>query len=322
MTNKTILVTGSAGFIGYHLSKKLLEHNNTVIGIDIINDYYDPNIKMDRNKILKQNPNYHFHQINLADYEALKQIFIKHKIDKICNLAAQAGVRYSLINPHAYEESNLKGFINLIECARHSGVKDFIFASSSSVYGKNQMPEQGFSETDIVDNPISLYAASKKANELIAFTYHHLYGLNCTGLRFFTVYGPYGRPDMACFIFANNITANKPINVFNHGKMFRDFTYIDDIIDGAISALDKAYPYEIFNLGNSQTVELEYFIKLIEENLKKKAEKKYMPMQPGDVKKTFANINKAKKMLNFNPQTKIEQGIKNFINWYKEYYNA
>jgi len=320
MTKKTILVTGSAGFIGFHVTKKLLETGNKVIGIDSLNNYYEPKLKKDRNKILLESKNYKFYKLNLKNEKELKKIFTENKIDKICHLAAQAGVRYSLENPLAYEESNLKGFINIIECARHFKIKDFIYASSSSVYGKNKMDKKGFKESDEVNQPISLYAATKKANELIAYNYHHLFGINCTGLRFFTVYGPYGRPDMAIYIFTKNILAEKNIDVYNHGKMFRDFTYVGDIVDGIIKALEKSYPYEIFNLGNSETVELKYLITTIEKNLKKKAKIKLKPIQPGDVEKTFANISKAKKMLGFNPKTKIEEGVKNFIEWYKDYY--
>lgn len=320
MKNKTILVTGSAGFIGFHVAKKLLEDNNKIIGIDSLNNYYDPSLKNKRNSILKKDKNYKFYRLDISDEKKIKKVFQENKIDKICHLAAQAGVRYSLTNPLAYEESNLKAFINIIECARHFKIKDFIYASSSSVYGKNKMRKNGFSEKDNVDNPISLYAATKKANELIAHNYHHLFGLNCTGLRFFTVYGPYGRPDMALYIFTKNISENKSIDVYNYGKMFRDFTYIDDIVDGVIKSLEKSYPYEIFNLGNSNTVELKYLIRTIEKNLNKKAKIKLKPIQPGDVEKTFADISKAKKMLGFDPKTKIEKGVENFIDWYKEYY--
>lgn len=320
MTKKTILVTGSAGFIGFHVTKKLLETGNKVIGIDSLNNYYDPKLKKDRNKILAKSNNYKFYKLNLKNEKELKKIFEENKIDKICHLAAQAGVRYSLENPLAYEESNLKSFINIIECARHFKVKDFVYASSSSVYGKNKMDKKGFKESDEVNQPISLYAATKKANELIAYNYHHLFGINCTGLRFFTVYGPYGRPDMAIYIFTKNILAGKSIDVYNHGKMFRDFTHVGDIVDGIIKSLEKSYPYEIFNLGDSDTIELKYLITNIEQNLKQKAKINFKPIQPGDVEKTFANISKAKKMLGFNPRTKIEEGVKNFIEWYKEYY--
>ncbi len=320
MTKKTILVTGSAGFIGFHVTKKLLETGNKVIGIDSLNNYYEPKLKKDRNKILLESKNYKFYKLNLKNEKELKKIFTENKIDKICHLAAQAGVRYSLENPLSYEESNLKGFINIMECARHFKIKDFVYASSSSVYGKNKMDKNGFKESEEVNQPISLYAATKKANELIAYNYHHLFGINCTGLRFFTVYGPYGRPDMAIYIFTKNILAGKSIDVYNNGKMFRDFTYVGDIVDGIIKSLEKSYPYEIFNLGDSDTIELKYLITNIEQNLKQKAKINFKPIQPGDVEKTFANISKAKKMLGFNPKTKIEEGVKNFIEWYKDYY--
>lgn len=316
--NKTILVTGSAGFIGFHTSKKLLEMGNTVIGIDNLNNYYDPKLKEARNAILKKFDNYKFYKGNLEDLDFIKKIFKENKIDKVCNLAAQAGVRYSLENPHAYVNSNLVGFVNVLETAYRNNVKDFIYASSSSVYGKNKkMP---LSIHDNVDHPISIYAASKKANELLAHAYHHLYGMNCTGLRFFTVYGPYGRPDMALFLFIKAILQNEPIKVFNHGKMKRDFTYVDDIVSGIVASLDKSYPYEIFNLGNHKSVELNYFIELIEKELGQKAKKDFLPMQAGDVAETFADIESSKEKLNFEPTTSIEQGIKNCIAWYKEYY--
>ncbi|MCK9438563.1 SDR family NAD(P)-dependent oxidoreductase [Patescibacteria group bacterium] len=320
LKDKTILVSGSAGFIGFHTSQKLLEEGINVIGIDSLNDYYDPNLKNYRNNILKEYSNYKFYQVDISQAEDLKKIFTENKIDKICHLAAQAGVRYSLQNPSAYHQSNLQGFINIIECARNFNIKDFIYASSSSVYGKNKMKESGFSEEDSVDHPISLYATTKKANELIAHNYHHLFGLNCTGLRFFTVYGPSGRPDMAMYLFTNEIINNQEVKLFNYGKMLRDFTYIDDIVDGIIKSLEKSYAYEIFNLGNSQTIEVKYLIELLENSLGKKAKIKLEAIQPGDVEKTFANISKAERMLDFKPKTKIEEGVKNFINWYKKYH--
>lgn len=320
LTNKTILVSGSAGFIGFHTSQKLLEMRVKVIGLDSINDYYDPKLKNHRNDILKKYNNYKFYQIDISQEKELKKIFEENKIDKICHLAAQAGVRYSLQNPGVYHQSNLQGFINIIECARNFNIKDFIYASSSSVYGKNKMKESGFSEEDSVDHPISLYAATKKANELIAHTYHHLFNLNCTGLRFFTVYGPSSRPDMAMYLFTNEIIKGQEVKLFNYGKMLRDFTYIDDIVDGIIKSLEKSYAYEIFNLGNSQTIEVKYLIELLEKALNKKAKIKLEAIQPGDVEKTFANISKAERMLNFKPKTKIEEGVKNFINWYKKYH--
>lgn len=318
LKNKTILVTGSAGFIGFHTTKKLLENNNTIIGIDNLNNYYDPKLKLDRNIILKKYKNYIFYKGDICDLNFIKKIFAKHKIDKVCHLAAQAGVRYSLENPHAYIQANLVGFTNLLETTKNNQIKDFIYASSSSVYGNNK--KTPFSIQDPVDRPISLYAATKKANELIAYTYHHLYNMNCTGLRFFTVYGPYGRPDMALFSFTKNILANKTIKIFNYGKMERDFTYVDDIVTGIISALEKSLAYETFNLGNHKPIQLNYFIETIEKNLNKKAKKKLTAIQAGDVPKTFADIKETKKKLNWQAKTTIEEGIKKFIDWYKEYY--
>lgn len=318
LKNKTILITGSAGFIGFHVAKKLLENNNKIIGIDNFNNYYDPKLKLDRNKILKKYKNYVFYKGDICDLKFVKKVFQKHKIDKICHLAAQAGVRYSLTNPHAYIQANLVGFTNIIDEAKNHKVKDFIYASSSSVYGTNK--KTPFAVDDSVDQPASLYAATKKANELIAYTYYHLYQLNCTGLRFFTVYGPYGRPDMALFSFTQNILANKTIEIFNYGKMERDFTYIDDIVAGIVAALEKAFPYEIFNLGNHKPAKLNYFVELIEKNLGQKAKKNLKPMQAGDVPKTFADIKHTKEQLNWQAQTTLEEGIAKFILWYKEYY--
>ncbi len=315
---QTILVTGSAGFIGFHTSKKLLEQGHRVIGVDNLNNYYDPSLKKARNAILKKFDNYIFYKGDIADLEFIQKIFKDNAIDKICHLAAQAGVRYSLTHPHIYIQANLVGFTNLIDEAKNHGIKDFIYASSSSVYGGNtKIP---FSTNDRVDKPLSLYAATKKSNELIAHTYHSLYQMNCTGLRFFTVYGPYGRPDMALFLFSKAILENKPIDVFNFGKMKRDFTYIDDIVDGIISSLNKAYPYEIFNLGNNNPVDLNYFIELIEKFLGKTATKNLLPLQAGDVPETFADIENTKNKLAWQPKTSIEDGIKKFIAWYKEYY--
>ncbi len=315
---QTILVTGSAGFIGFHTSKKLLELDHKVVGIDNLNNYYDPNLKEARNEILKKFDNYSFYKGDIADLKFVKKIFKSNKIDKVCHLAAQAGVRYSLTHPHVYIQSNLVGFTNLIDEAKNNNIRDFIYASSSSVYGGNtKIP---FATSDNVDKPLSLYAATKKSNELIAHAYHGLHQMNCTGLRFFTVYGPYGRPDMALFLFTKAILENKPIDVFNFGKMKRDFTYIDDIVAGIISSLDKAYPYEIFNLGNNQPIELNYFIELIEKELGQTAQKNLLPLQAGDVPETFADIDDTKNKLNWQPQTSIETGIKKFIAWYKEYY--
>lgn len=318
LKNKIILITGSAGFIGFHTAKKLLENNNKIIGIDNLNNYYDPKLKLDRNKILKKYKNYVFYKGDICDLKFVKKVFQKHKIDKICHLAAQAGVRYSLTNPHEYIQANLVGFTNMIDEAKNHKIKDFIYASSSSVYGDNK--KVPFSIHDSVDKPVSLYAATKKANELIAYTYHHLYQMNCTGLRFFTVYGPYGRPDMAYFSFTKNILANKTIEIFNYGKMERDFTYVDDIVAGILASLEKALPYEVFNLGNHKPAQLKYFVELIEQNLNKKAKQKLKPMQAGDVPKTFADIKHTKEKLNWQAKTSLEEGIKKFITWYKEYY--
>jgi UDP-glucuronate 4-epimerase len=317
--NTTVLVTGSAGFIAFHVSKKLLELGVTIIGLDNLNNYYDVDLKKSRNKILKEFDNYKFYKGDLKDLDFVKKVLNENKdINKICHLAAQPGVRYSLTHPHAYIQSNIVGFTNIIDEAKNHNIKDFIYASSSSVYGNNQ--KLPFSVKDNVDQPISLYAASKKANELIAHSYHHLYDMNCTGLRFFTVYGPYGRPDMAPILFAKAITNDESIKVFNNGQLKRDFTYIDDIVAGVLSALKHSYPYEIFNLGNNQSVELNYFIKQIEKNLDKEAKKEMLPMQAGDMLETFADIDYSKEKLNFNPQTSIEDGIKKFIDWYKNYY--
>lgn len=313
-----ILVTGSAGFIGFHTAKSLLDRGDHVIGIDNFNDYYDPKLKEDRNKILKKYKNYKLYRINFCDNKKLEKIFKENKIHKICHLGAQAGVRYSIEHPDVYIQTNIVGMMNLLEMARHYKIKDFIFASSSSVYGNNK--KLPFSESDSVDTPISLYAATKKADELMAYTYHHLYGLNCTGLRFFTVYGPWGRPDMAYFKFTKAILAKKQIELYNHGRHSRDFTYIDDIINGIMNAIDKPFAYEIINLGNNKIVELQYFISLIEKELGKKARKKMASQQLGDVKTTYADVKKAKKILNYHPETNIEEGIANFIKWYKDYY--
>ncbi|MFZ5392188.1 MAG: NAD-dependent epimerase/dehydratase family protein [Patescibacteria group bacterium] len=314
----TILVTGSAGFIGFHTTLKLLQNGENVIGLDNFNDYYDPALKEARNQILEKNPNYKLYRGDLADLNFLKKVLDENNIEKICHLAAQAGVRYSLTNPHVYSQANLTGFVNLLEEAKNHGIKNFIYASSSSVYGNNS--KVPFSVTDSVDRPISLYAASKKANELIAYTYHHLYNLNCTGLRFFTVYGPWGRPDMAYFSFTRDILDQKPIKVFNHGQLQRDFTYIDDIVAGILASLNHCYPYEIFNLGNNKPVELGRFISIIEKELGQEALKEYLPMQPGDVLMTCADIDYSQEKLGYNPKTTIEEGIKKFVNWYKEYY--
>ena len=312
-----ILVTGAAGFIGFHLSKSLLEDGYEVLGIDNLNDYYDPKLKHARLDIIKKYPNFKFEKVDIANREPLTKIFEDFAPNKVVNLAAQAGVRYSLENPYAYMDSNLIGFLNIIELCRHTEVEGLIYASSSSVYGGNtKIP---FSVEDRVDNPISLYAATKKANELIANTYSHLYGLNTTGLRFFTVYGPWGRPDMAMYIFTRKILAGEPIQVFNHGNMKRDFTYINDIIAGTRSAIDKNYRCEVFNLGNHKSEELMDVVHLIEKNLGKKAIIDFQTMQPGDVKESFADIDKSIKMLGYEPTTNVDVGIENFVEWYDEY---
>ena len=320
LKNKTILVTGSAGFIGFHVSKVLLENGINIIGLDNFNDYYDIALKETRNEILEKFPNFKLYRGDMADLNFVKTVFKENKIDKVCNLGAQAGVRYSLENPHAYIQSNIVGFTNIIETAKDAGIKDFIYASSSSVYG-NGSEGEALSEEKNTEEPISLYAATKKANELLAYTYHHNFDMNCTGLRFFTVYGPYGRPDMAYFSFTTDILAGKTVKFFNNGKNRRDFTYIDDIVDGVISALSHSYPYEIFNLGNSNTVEFLNFVQTLESSIGEKIEnKELLPAQAGDVTITYADITKAKEKLGFDPKISIEEGIGKFINWYKEYY--
>lgn len=331
-----VLVTGAAGFIGYHLSKRLLAAGKQVIGLDNLNDYYDVGLKKNRLSQLTAHDGFTFAQGDLADRDFMNTLFKDAQIDVAVNLAAQAGVRYSIENPHAYVEANLVGFANLLECCRHNDVKHLVFASSSSVYGANTaMP---FSVHDNVDHPVSLYAATKKSNELMAHTYSHLYDLACTGLRFFTVYGPWGRPDMALFLFTKAILADEPIKVFNNGKMRRDFTYVDDIVEGVVRVMaqppqpnpdwrgDQPDPgtsycrYKVYNIGNNQPVELLTFIETIETALGKKAQKNLMPMQPGDVPATFANIDDLVADVGFTPSTPLAQGIQNFIEWYKTYY--
>lgn len=335
---KNALVTGAAGFIGFHLSKRLLESGHRVFGVDNLNDYYDPRLKQDRLEILRSYPAFSFYKTDLSDREQLETIFIENRIEVVVNLAAQAGVRYSLTNPHAYVESNLVGFVNILECCRHHGVKHLVFASSSSVYGANtNMP---FSVHHNVDHPISLYAASKKSNELMAHTYSHLFDLPCTGLRFFTVYGPWGRPDMALFLFTKAICEGTPINVFNHGKMKRDFTYIDDIVEGVVRVMEHcpdpnpnwtgdvpdpgtSYTrYKIYNIGNNNPVELMDFIKAIEDALGEEAIKNYMDLQPGDVPATYADVDDLITDVGFKPETSVSEGIEKFVRWYKSYYNA
>jgi UDP-glucuronate 4-epimerase len=315
---QTILVTGAAGFIGFHLSRRLLEKGYRVVGVDNMNEYYDVSLKKSRLEILTPYPEFVFCKEDLENLSGIKKIFQTHTIDRICNLAAQAGVRYSLENPFSYQKSNLEGFLNLLELAREYAVENFVYASSSSVYGSNE--KTPFSVEDRVDSPVSLYAATKKANELMAHAYHHLFDFPCTGLRYFTVYGPWGRPDMALFLFTDAILHNRPIDVYNYGRMRRDFTYIDDIIDGTIAAIEKPHAYEVFNLGNSNTTELLEFIRIIEEELGMEAQKNMMPLQPGDVPATSADIRKSREMLGFDPKTSIREGIHKFLVWYREYY--
>lgn len=314
----TILVTWTSWFIGYHLSLALMARWDAVIWIDNENDYYSVALKESRREHLLKNPKFKFYKWDLKDFDFVEKVFSENKVDKVCNLAAQAWVRYSLTNPFIYMQTNLIGFHNILECAKRYKVQNFVYASSSSVYGKNT--KSPFSVEDRVDHPISLYAATKKANELIAHTYSHLYDLNTTWLRFFTVYWPYWRPDMAMYIFAKAISTWEKIDVFNHGKMSRDFTYIDDIVDGVIKSLDNINRYEVFNLWNDNPVELEYMIKLIEDNLWKKAIKNYMEIQPWDVPATWSDIDKTKKMLWWMPKTNIEDWIKKFVSWFKEYH--
>lgn len=314
-----VLITGGAGFIGSTLAKNLIARGDEVVIVDNFNSYYDPTLKRNRIDKLLNNKNLKVYPINICNMEAMDSIFNKEKVDKICNLAAQAGVRYSLENPFSYEDTNNNGFLTILELAKKYEVKDVVYASSSSVYGGNK--KVPFEESDSVDHPISIYAATKKTNELYAHTYHHLYGLNCTGLRFFTVYGPWGRPDMALFKFTKNILDNKPIDVYNHGDMKRDFTYIDDIVSGIVASLDNPFPYEVFNLGNDNPNTLMEYIQVLEEKLGMEAVKNMMGMQPGDVKSTWANIDKARKLLGYEPKVRIKEGISNFIDWYLEYHN-
>ena len=315
--NETILITGCAGFIGMHLAKKLLSHNCKVVGIDNLNEYYDVRLKLNRLSVLKKYDDFIFEELDICDFKKLSNFFKIYMPNKVVNLAAQAGVRYSLINPHSYIQANIVGFMNILECCRKYSVEGLIYASSSSVYGGNKTIP--FSESDNVDSPISIYAASKKSNELMAHSYYKLFGLKSTGLRFFTVYGPWGRPDMAMYIFANNILDNKPIEVYNDGKMSRDFTYIDDIIIGITRSINYNYDYEIFNLGNSKSENLMDIVALIEKKLEKKAIINYKEIQPGDVEKTYANIARAKSKLGFSPETDVSEGVGKFIDWFIDY---
>ena len=316
--NETILVTGSAGFIGFHLAKELLKRGYAVLGVDNLNPYYDVNLKRARLEILKPYENFRCYEADIQNLGALKAIFSEHRITRICNLAAQAGVRHSLKDPFSYQKSNLEGFLNILELAREYRVQNLVYASSSSVYGNNT--KSPYSVEDRVDHPISLYAATKKANELMAHAYSHLFEIPCTGLRYFTVYGPWGRPDMALFLFTDAILNKRPITVYNYGKMRRDFTYIDDIVNGTIRAIERPASYDLFNLGNSDSVGLMDFIRVIEEELGQEADKEMMPLQPGDVPETVADIKRSRECLGFNPRTPLREGIRAFLTWYREYY--
>lgn len=334
--NKTILVTGGAGFIGFHLTKKLLDQGHQVIGLDNINGYYSVQLKLDRLKQLgisevaegglvsskAYGEQFQFIKLDLENRNELPKLFQQFKFDVVCNLAAQAGVRYSIENPNVYIDANVVGFVNLLECMRHANVKKLVYASSSSVYGMNE--KIPFETTDRVDHPISLYAATKKANELMAYTYSHLYNIQTIGLRFFTVYGPWGRPDMAMFLFTDAILNNKPIKVFNEGKLSRDFTYIDDIVEGVQKTIlqeqPENKPYSLYNIGNGNPVKLLDFIAAIENTTGKTAEKQMLPMQLGDVEKTWADTADLEKDYNYKPSTSVSKGVDSFVKWYKEYY--
>ena len=333
-----VLVTGAAGFIGFHLARRLLQRGDVVIGLDNLNDYYDVRLKEARLALLRDDPSFRFVKIDLANRDAVARLFADEAFDCVAHLAAQAGVRYSLKNPHAYIDSNIQGFVNVLEDCRHNTIKHLVYASSSSVYGANtSMP---FSVHDNVDHPVSLYAATKKSNELMAHSYSHLYGLPTTGLRFFTVYGPWGRPDMALFLFTQAILADEPIEVFNHGKMQRDFTYIDDIVEGVIRTLDRPAqpnerwsgdqpdpatseaPYRLYNIGSNNPVALMDLIEEVERALGKKAQKKMMPQQPGDVLATYADVGALTTDVGFKSETKLRHGIEQFVRWYREFYAA
>jgi len=331
-----VLVTGAAGFIGFHVTERLLSEGHSVVGLDSLNSYYDPQLKAARLQILKRHSNFSFAKLDLADRSAIRSLFAQHRFPVVVHLAAQAGVRYSLDHPHAYVDANLEGFVNVLEGCRHNGCKHLVFASSSSVYGANtKLP---FSVHDNVDHPISLYAASKKANELMAHAYSHLYRIPATGLRFFTVYGPWGRPDMAMFIFAKAILAGEPIGLFNHGKMRRDFTYIDDVSQAVVRVMDRApqgqpdfdgsmpdpstsrAPWRIYNIGNNRPEQLTHVVSLLEKEFGRIAQKDMLPMQPGDVEATFADVADLERDIGFRPATTIEQGIARFAKWFREYH--
>lgn len=325
-TSKKILITGAAGFIGFHLAKRLLDLGTTVLGLDNLNDYYDVSLKESRLHILKDYPSFTFIKGDLSDADTVNEQFETFQPDIVVNLAAQAGVRYSIDHPRSYIDSNIIGFFNILEACRHHTVEHLLFASSSSVYGNQQ--KTPFSTSDNVDHPISLYAATKKSDELMAYTYSHLYGIPATGLRFFTVYGPYGRPDMAYFKFANKIRKGEPIQIYNHGDMYRDFTYVDDIVTGIEHMLcnpPKANElgdlYKVYNIGNHKPEQLMHFIEVLEQALGQKAEKEYLPMQPGDVYQTYADVTDLQKDFDFKPETTIEEGLGKFAVWYKKYYD-
>jgi UDP-glucuronate 4-epimerase len=333
-----ILVTGAAGFIGFHVAGRLLERGDAVTGVDNLNDYYDPSLKEARLARLRRFPNFQFDRIDIGDQQAMERCFAEHRPARVVHLAAQAGVRYSLTNPHAYTHSNVTGFLNILEGCRATGVEHLVYASSSSVYGANT--RQPFSEHHNVDHPVSLYAATKKANELMAHTYAHLFGVPCTGLRFFTVYGPWGRPDMALFKFTRGILAGEPIQVFNEGRMVRDFTYIDDVAEGVVRVVDhiaapdpqwssadpdparSRAPYRVYNIGNNQPVELLEYIAVLEEQLGKKAKMEMLPIQPGDVPSTMADVGELQQAVGFRPATSVRDGIAAFVKWYKDYYGV
>jgi UDP-glucuronate 4-epimerase len=334
----SILVTGAAGFIGYHVTRRLLDRGDAIVGLDNLNAYYDVSLKEARLARLTNHPGFRFAKLDLADREGMASLFATEQPQRIVHLAAQAGVRYSLENPHAYVDSNLAGFVNILEGCRQEGVEHLVYASSSSVYGGNtHLP---FSEHDNIDHPVSLYAATKKANELMAHTYSHLFRLPTTGLRFFTVYGPWGRPDMALFLFTRAILDGRPIDVFNHGNMVRDFTYIDDIVEGVVRVVDRPAeanaafdparpdpgtsnaPYRVFNIGNSQPTPLAEYIEALEDALGRKAERNYRSMQPGDVPDTSANTDELEAWVGFKPNTPMREGVRRFVEWYREYYEV
>lgn len=330
MNSNPVLVTGAAGFIGFHVSRRLMEQGRAVLGVDNLSPFYDEGLKAARLQILRQNSRFNFLKIDIADLPSVEKLFAQHEFGEVIHLAAQAGVRYSLENPHLYVQSNVVGFVNLLESARKKNTPHFVFASSSSVYGANK--KIPFAEKDNVDHPVSLYAATKKSDELIAHVYAHLYGIPLTGLRFFTVYGPWGRPDMALFKFCKSIIEGDPIEVFNNGKMLRDFTYIDDIVEGVVRTMERPplatqggadgsqAPHRIYNIGNNQPVELARLIQVLEQKIGKKAVIKMLPMQPGDVPATFADIDELSAVTGYRPHTPIEQGVERFVDWYISHY--